>query len=698
MKGNRLAQIQIGLVLIVLVSLISGCTSSASSRYFGQTAAPRENVLRYVSGSEPQSLDPQVPTGQPEARVLMAFFDGLVEYHPKSMEAIPAIAESWETSEDGTEYLFHLRKNATFSNGAPITAGDFAYTFRRALSPELAAENAYLAYYVKYAEPYNSGHSFVRDKNGHFLHERDLESGADPASEPPVQPDNFGPDTEVHRKLDEPLRVTVPSDEKSRNELLEKNPKLKAAVTGKEFVPITGEDIGYEAVDDHTFRIKLLQPAPYFLGLLAHQFFRVVHPPTVEKFGNKWTKPENIVTSGAYRLKEHRPYDEIIAVKDPTYWDAANVHIDRIEFYPLDEQTTMLNLYKAGRVDATYNHTVPSGWIETVREYKDEYLLFPEASIEYYAINTTKAPMNDLKVRQAFALAVDREALAKFRKTVKPLVDFTPEGIFPRYEAARTKVYGELLKKANISPEQWKKRVFDPERARQLLGEAGFPVQKQGNGWASPSFPFDKVNVMYNTSESNKAIAEFLQAQWKQNLGITVPLNNMEWKTFLPTTKALEYSGFARRGWVADYMDPFTYLALFYSPKNDSSTGWHDPKYDKLLDDANKLNDPEARLEKLAEAEFLVMSQQVVVPLSTSGTNWIKKPYVKGLYPNAGTVHAWKFVYIEKDPANWDKDVDNIMKQDDPRVEQQIAKLMQSQLDLERSKELAKTQSAAKAE
>lgn len=698
MKGNRPTQIQLGLAIAVLASFISGCTSSASSKYFGQTAAPSDNVLRYISGSEPQSLDPQVPTGQPEARVIMAFFDGLVEYHPKSMEAIPAIAESWETSPDGTEYLFHLRKNATFSNGAPITANDFVYTYRRALSPELAAENAYLAYYVKYAEPYNSGQSFVRDKTGHFLHQSDLEPGADPAKEPPVVPDNFGPDTELHRKFDEPMRVTVPSDEKTRSVMLEKDPKLKAALAGKEFVPITAEDVGYEAVDDYTFRIKLLQPAPYFLGLLAHQYFRVVHPPTVEKFGAQWTKPENIVTSGAYRLEAHKPYDEIIAVKDPTYWDAANVQIERIEFYPLDEQTTMLNLYKAGRVDATYNHTVPSGWIENVKQYKDEYLLFPEAVIEYYSVNTTKAPMDNLKVRQAFALAVDREALAKFRKTVKPLTDFTPVGIFPRYEAARTKVYSGLLAKNNISPEQWEKRLFDGERARQLLGEAGFPVQRQGTGWACPTFPFDKVNVVYNTSESNKAVAEFLQAQWKQNLGITVPLNNMEWKTFLPSTKALEFNGFARRGWVADYMDPFTFLALFYSPKNDSSTGWHDPRYDKLLDDANKLADPDERFEKLAEAEFMVMSQQVVIPLSTAGTNWIKKPFVKGLYPNAGTVHAWKFVYIETDPAKWDANVDNIMKDEDPRVEQQIARLMQSQLDLEKSREMAKTEKTAPVE
>ncbi len=140
------------IVLVVLSSFFASCATSANNRYFGQSDAPADNVLRYVTGSEPESLDPQVGTGQPEARIYMALYDGLVEYHPKTMEPIPAIAESWEVGADGSEYLFHLRKTAKFSNGDPITAKDFVYTFRRGLMPELAARNAYLTYYLKYAE------------------------------------------------------------------------------------------------------------------------------------------------------------------------------------------------------------------------------------------------------------------------------------------------------------------------------------------------------------------------------------------------------------------------------------------------------------------------------------------------------------------------------------------------------------------
>ena len=284
--------------------------------------------------------------------------------------------------------------------------------------------------------------------------------------------------------------------------------------------------------------------------------------------------------------------------------------------------------------------------------------------------------MDNLKVRQALSLAVNREALAQFRKTPKPLSNFTPDGIFPKYDEARRKVFGEQLKAENITVEEWSKgRMFDPEKARRLMTEAGYPVIQTGNGWSCPTFPVDKVTLNYNTAESNKAFAEFNQAQWKQNLGITIPLKNMEWKTFLPFRSSVQYEGIARNAWVGDYMDPFTFLNLFYSPQNDGATGWWDPKYDALLDAANKELNPQKRREMLATAEFQVLQQQLVIPLMTQATNWMKKPYVKGMYPNPGTLFAWKFVYIETDPNKWDANAENLMKNSDPLIEKQLAEL-----------------------
>jgi oligopeptide transport system substrate-binding protein len=218
------------------------------------------------------------------------------------------------------------------------------------------------------------------------------------------------------------------------------------------------------------------------------------------------------------------------------------------------------------------------------------------------------------------------------------------------------------------------------------MTEAGFPVVKSGSGWSCPSFPVENVSITYNTSESNKSTAEFVQAQFKQNLGITVPLKNMEFKTFLPHMNKVEYEGFGRRGWVGDYMDPYTFLYLFYSPRNAGATGWWDPKYDKLLDDANNTIDPEKRFEKLAEAELYMMQKQILIPLGVPGTSWIKKPYVKGMYPNPGTLHPWKFVYIERDPAKWDRQVDNLMSEKNPVVEEQLDRIQASQVEFVKSK------------
>ncbi|MGH9819842.1 MAG: peptide ABC transporter substrate-binding protein, partial [Pyrinomonadaceae bacterium] len=424
----------------------------------------------------------------------------------------------------------------------------------------------------------------------------------------------------------------------------------------------------------------LRQSAPFFLGLLAHQFFRLVPQKAIEKWGKDWIRPEHILTCGPFRIREYRPYDVLYVEKDPNYWDAANVHLAGIKFYPVEDLSTEMNLYKAGEVDAFLNHSVPASWVDDVRQYKDEYLNFPENAVSYYAMNLSKPPFTDLRVRKAFSLAVDRNALSAFRKTTKPLYYITPTGIFPAYDKAMEKVGEEIRQERNISPDAWVKYYgFDPERARKLLGDAGFPVQKSGDGYACPNFPTDTVSLSFNTGESNRAIAEFVQAQWKTNLGITVPLKSEEFKTFLSDLNKVQYVGLAQSLWSGDYMDPYTFLGLHYSKMNNGGAGFYDPKYDKMLDDANAELDPEKRYEKMARAEFYVLDKVPSIPLTITSTNWMKKPYVKGMYPNPGTLLPWKFVYIETDPAKWDHDVDNIMAETDPQVEKQLQDLKSTQ-------------------
>jgi oligopeptide transport system substrate-binding protein len=638
----------LALVALLALSEISCNVSARNEAFFGKTVPPERNILRYVTGDEPESLDPPISTGQPEARIYMALFDGLVEYHPKTLRPIPALAERWDVNNDSSEFVFHLRQNGRWSNGDPIGANDFVYSIRRALSPELASRNAYLAYYIKYAQAYNEGAVFVRNpQTGQFLLARDFEEsfGTAPLSAKPVdaqrgeyQPTAEEPtpdtDTPFHQFMHSPTRLTLPGSQKARDKFLADNPKVKAALAGTEFVKVAAEDVGVESVNNYTLRVSLAQSAPFFVNMLPHQFFRLVPRHAIEQYGNHWTEPEHIITCGPFKVKSWRPYDKLVVEKDPMYWDMAAVGLDEIYFYPSSDNPTSMNLYKVGEVDAVLNHTVPNAWLDVVRTKKD-YMDGVEATIDYLQINVTKPPMNDVRVRKAFNFSVDKNAWAAWRRIVKPLTAFTPEGIFQGYP-------------------QPKGDQFDPARGRQLLAEAGYPVTQKGDGsYSCPKFPVDQVEFIYNTQESNKAMAEFMQAQWKQNLGITVGLRNMEWKTFIAARAKLDYKGFSRGGWSADYMDPFTFLSLFYTG-GESGTGWLDPKYVAMLDEANRMLDPQKRFELLAQAEKYLMDAQPVIPIDTAAVNWVKKPYVKGMYPNPGSLFAWKFVYIERDQAKWD--------------------------------------------
>jgi len=647
-SGSRFATL-----LIILGCLIAaGCLASAGNNsFFGKTDPPSENVLRYVSGSEPESLDPQIPNNQNEARISLALFEGLAEYDPKTSEPIPALAERWEVNKDWSEVVFYLRRDGRFSNGDPITARDFVYTIRRGLTPELGSRSASLAYPIKYAQAFNEGGVFILDPGSKtFLLERDFAENAEPEISPPASPpapaenatppsSNLTAETEFHRFMQSPARLVLPGAEKARKAALDANPKLKAAVAGKQFVPVTADKVGVEAVDDYTLRISLMQPAPYFISMMPHQFFRALNQKTTDKFGNRWTDPDKIVTSGPFKLESWNHYDRIVVTRDPLYWDAANVHLDKIIFYLLDSNTTMLSLYKSGGLDATYNHTVPAAWLDGIGPMKD-FMDASEAAIDYYTFNTTKGPTKDVRVRKALNMALDKKALADWRH-VRALTSIIPDGIFPGYPHPK----GD---------------PFDPEKAKKLLAEAGY---HDASGNFDPhKFEASEIELIVNPDANNIPFAEFIQAQWKQSLGATISLRVMENKTFFKAQTSLDYKGVARTGWSADYLDPFTFLGIFYTPAGSNGTGWWDPKYVELLDQANRTTDHLKRYAMLAQAEQLLLDAQPVIPLIVGTTRMMKKPYVKGLYPNPVTLHSWKAVYIERDQSKWDYGMPDMSK------------------------------------
>ena len=303
-------------VLALVVALASAaCTAgSADSAYFGKVTPPAGQEMRYISGSEPESLDPSLSSSQPDARIMLALFDGLTEYDPKTAQPIPALATAWEPNDDNSGFIFHLR-DAAWSDGAPLTADDFVYSLRRGLAPALASRTAYMAYDISNAQAYNEGAVFARDDaTGTFVMD-------------PTNP------TE---------RLALPGDDDARATLLA-TPTM-ASARNKTYVAVRAEDVGLEAVDARTLRYRLRQPVPFLPKMVSHQFFRPVPKQAIERHGDQWTRPGKIVVSGAFIIDTWRPYDVIALTRNPRYYDAAVVRLERLVFYPIEDLTTMMNL------------------------------------------------------------------------------------------------------------------------------------------------------------------------------------------------------------------------------------------------------------------------------------------------------------------------------------------------------------------
>ncbi len=339
------------------------------------------------------------------------------------------------------------------------------------------------------------------------------------------------------------------------------------------------EAVAIEAVDDYTFRFETVGDLPYVIGALAHYSFGVVPLHAIEKYGNDWTKPENFVGNGPFVLTEWKPQEIIVAKKNQSFWNKDNVFIDRIEFLPIEDHNTASNMYENGELD--WNQYVPieqfESWLGREDFYVSQYL-----ATYYYQFNQTRAPYDDVRVRRALALSIGREDVAN---------KLVAQG--------QTPAYGIVPPMDGYTPID---RVEeDAERARQLLAEAGYP---DGEG-------FPPMTILYNTSESHKKIAEFIQQRWGEVLGIQVELANQEWKTFLASRRNKEYD-VTWAGWIGDYLDPNTFLDMFASGGAMNDPGYSNPQYDELIAAAARQQGAE-RMASLRQAEDLLINQDVVI-------------------------------------------------------------------------------------
>jgi oligopeptide transport system substrate-binding protein len=509
--------------------LLTACIQGESN----VAAGNREGIIHVGNGTEPQSLDPHVMSGIPEFNIVRALFEGLVTINPYTLQPEPAAARNWSFSDDGRIVTFQLNPDARWSNGDPVTAQDFAWSWRRALDPGLGNLNTERLFPIKNAEEYATG------------------------------------------------VITDP------------------------------EAVGIQALDAHTLELTLNEPTPYLLYLLNDATTYPVHRATIEKFGKptdrftRWTRVGNMVSNGPFKLKSWQLNRRIELEKNPTYWNADAVALNGIVFHPIESGVVEERMFRSGGLH--YTMDVPLGKIAGYNGMeRSPYVQSPSFASYYYLFNIQQAPVDDVRVRRAMAMAIDRERLAStvLENVYLPLYSLIPPGI-PGYESPA------VLR-------------HDPDRARQLMAEAGYP---DGAGWPG-------LEVIYNTLESHHKIVVALQQMWKEELNIHVTLANMEWRVYLDMVAQKDFQ-LARAGRQWSYLDPHVALSLFITGGGNNSPAFADERFDRLvLEEAAQAPTGEKRFATYREAERIFLEQMPIIPLFVYTNRHLVHPSVKGIPGN----------------------------------------------------------------
>jgi len=385
------------------------------------------------------------------------------------------------------------------------------------------------------------------------------------------------------------------------------------------------EDVGFKALDDKTFEVTLESPISYFLSLLNHHSFFPVPVKTVMKHGdfdsrnNRWTRPGNFVGNGPFVLEEWVVNHVLVVRKNPHYWDADRVKLKKIYFYPIENLDTEERAFRAGQIHRTNKLPLPK-IPQYIREGHPDLLVAPYLGTYHYMFNTKLPALKDKRVRQALNLSIDREAITRA---------ITGGGEVPSFSFVPPNCAG-------YNSEH--KLTYDVERAKELLAEAGYP-----NGEGFPVY-----EILYNTLESHKTIAEAIQQMWKKNLGIDVGLKNQEWKVYLSSKTQGDFE-MVRFGWIGDYVDPNTFLELYTGHNGNNNSGWANPEYDALIAKAEATVDTEKRYAVFQEAEKLLLEESPIMPIYYYMSTYLLDHRIKGWYPNLLDHHPYKYVYFEEE-------------------------------------------------
>lgn len=383
------------------------------------------------------------------------------------------------------------------------------------------------------------------------------------------------------------------------------------------------ESLGVKAINDTTLEVTLTQPNAAFLAMLAHPSLVPIDKVLVGRFGDKWTKPEHFVSSGAYKLSQWVVNERIVAVRNPKYWDNEHTVINKVTYLPISSEAADVNRYKAGEIDIVY--TVPiNQFAQLKKTLGSELDVSPQLATYYYQFNTTRPPFNDARVRKALNLALDKDIIAG---------KVLGQGQRPAWLISQTDIGGVKLQNPDYASWPMDKRIAE---AKKLLAEAGF----------NDSHPLS-FNLLYNTSESHQRIAIAASSMWKKNLGVEAKLQNQEWKTMLDTMHTHNFDA-VRYAWIADYDDAATFLNTFRTGDSQNTTQYSNPDYDRALANAAKSKTAEERGKFYQQAEDLLGRDVPAIPVYHYVRTHLVKPWVGGFTPDKLGYYYTKDMYIKK--------------------------------------------------
>ncbi|MDR2363930.1 MAG: peptide ABC transporter substrate-binding protein [Spirochaetaceae bacterium] len=531
----------------LLSFIFSACGGRTAGTGSADQGREKDQKIVFALQNVPDGLDPGITNNSFAAPFLFNLFDGLITYD-KDNNIIPALAESWTISDDGTVYTFRLRQGLKWSDGSPLTAHDFVYSYFRVLDPKIAAQYSVMfTDFIKGAEEYYNGAA-------------------------------------------------------------------------------SQDQVGISAPDDTTLILTLKGPTPFFLGILGMWTFSPVKQAVVDQDPERWTLSANtFVSNGAFKVSDIKLGESVTAVKNEYYWDAANVRLEEIVFRYILEPATALTALESGEIDGL--RFPPASETARLKSQSDAFQAVPSFATTYYLINRKVKPFDDVRVRKALSMAIDREDIIS---NVLQSSDTPAFGLVSPGYVLDGKDFRDGRPNYGLSA------AADVEGARKLLAEAGYP---DGQG-------FPTIQLSYYTDRTVRSIVEAMQQMWKKNLNINAEISTQEWAVYYDAVQRMDYQ-IGAMGWGGDYLHPMTFLTTMTSNNPTNITSYSNAQYDALVAAAQMEVDPAKAVTIMQEAEDMAMDDVAILPLYHRSIVFMMAPHVKDYYMTPLANLYFRSAYVE---------------------------------------------------